>query len=200
APCPAVAGMARLWRRSRTVFLAMLLLAALSVGFWLCRPDPKRVATQRLEHHLASEEARRLPPAEQLALRSQLRSELQQLSPRQRRLLRDERRRLLVKRIARFRALSRAEQIAFLDREIDRLIALRRQAAAAGEPAGTAGRGTSGNADDRERALKQRLDTTTPAERAMLGDYGKQILDRARMRGVLGADLPDDLRSVIVFY
>src|SRR5262249_53532909 len=138
----------------------------------------------------------------QRALRSQLRSELEQLSPRQRRLLRDERRQLLIEKIDRFRALPKTEQVAFLDREIDRLIALRREersagsAATTGSPAGA----PRPSADQRDGALKQQPDATTPEQRAKLGDYGKQMLDRANARGLIGADFPGTLQSVLVFY
>jgi len=190
--------------RNRIVLVALLLAAGAILVFWLAQPDPRLVNAQFLQQRLAGDDTHLLPLPQQLELRSELRSELQQLSHKQRRLLRADRRRLLIAKIDRYRALSKAEQIAFLDREIDRLIALRREekrAAAEGGSAGATGRERpGGNADDREQSLKQKLDATTPEDRAKLGDYGKQMLDRAQTRGVVGADFPGTLKTVLVFY
>lgn len=182
------------------VLVALLVPAGALLAVWLARPDPQLVHAQLFQQRLAGDDLRLLPVEQQLELRGQLRSELQQLSSRQRRLLRDERRRLLLAKIDRYHELPKAEQVAFLDREIDRLLALRREEnrSAAGQSAERAT--PSGTADERERSLKQQLNTTPPEQRARLGDYGKQMLERARARGVIGADFPASLKTVLVFY
>jgi hypothetical protein len=182
----------------------LLIAAAAGLAVWLAQPDPRLAKAQLLQQRLASDEIRRAPPQQERQLRAQLESELRQLSPAQQRILDDERRRLLIDKIDRYRTLSKVEQVAFLDEEIDRLIALRREeerAAATpgadGSPRAARHRVPGNTPDERERYLKQQLDATTPEQRAKLSDIVKQLVDRAKARGLLGADFPDDLPAIL---
>ena len=176
-----------------------------ALAAWLAQPDPRLVKAQLLQQRLASDGIRRAPPEQERELRAQLESELRQLSAAQQRTLDDQRRRLLIDKIDRYRILSKAEQVAFLDEEIDRLIALRRdqESAAAtaetdgGSPRAARHRVPGNTPDERERYLKQQLDATTPEQRAKLSDIVKQLVDRAKARGLLGADFPDDLPAIL---
>jgi hypothetical protein len=190
--------------RSRLALLVLLLGAVIAV--WPARPDPRLVQARLAQQRLNSDEIRRLTPEQQRQLRSQLQSEVKELSPDQRRILGEESRRLLIEKIDRYRALPRVEQVAFLDEEIDRLIALQRDQESAagkrgahdhGKTGSGRGRAPGANADERERYLKQQLDASTPEQRAKLGDLVKQLVDRAKERGLLGADFPDDLHAVL---
>ena len=188
----------------RLAVLGLLLSAGAGVAVWLARPDPRLVKAQLLQQRLASDEFRRAPAEEQRQLRGQLQAELQQLSPGQQHIIHDESRRLLIEKIDRYRALPKAEQIAILDEEIDRLSALYKEEGADGKQradgsgARAARRRTPGaTPDERERYLKQQLDATTPEQRAKLSDVVKQLVDRAKERGLLAADFPDDIPSIL---
>ena len=191
--------------RSRLALLGLLIAAAAGLAAWMAQPDPRLVKAQLLQQRLASDEIRHAPPEQERHLRAQLESELRQLSPAQQRILDDERRRLLIEKIDRYRTLSKAEQIAFLDEEIDRLMALRREEERAAATPGADGdspramrhRVPGNTPDERERFLKQQLDATTPEQRAKLSDIVKRLVDRAKERGLVGANFPDDLQAIL---
>jgi hypothetical protein len=199
-----------LFKPSRIALLSLLAVLAVLLAFWFARPDPLLASALRLQQRVASEETRRLPPAEQFALQLQLRAELQKLSPSGRQVVTAARRRLLIDRIQRYRALPREEQLAYLDDEINRLTSLQREEAnAAGGDQATTGRrsgqrqNTSARwtvpeiGDSRESYLKAQLDKTSPADRAMVADFIKQLIDRWKGYGLIRADVSDDPKTIL---
>jgi hypothetical protein len=182
--------------RKRRLAAAALLLLLLLLLFRVARPDPHLAKIKELRQQLAGEAGRRLTAQQRREGWKQLRDELKQLSPRQRRELSAERRKRATERLRRFARLSKAERRAFLDAEINRMEGMRRQrsSGAGGGRGGFGGPGPGGgpagragwSAEDRERWRKQRLDETTPEERALRADFFKALSDRRQQRG-LGA-------------
>jgi len=88
------------------------------------------------------------------------------------------------------------ERMAMLDKHIDEGEKMRkefekrmkdRQAKGGGGPGGFGGgppRGAGGPGGDRNERAKKMLDNTSPQERAMFGEYFKQMSDRRKQRGL----------------
>jgi hypothetical protein len=183
-------------RKRRLAAAAALLLLLLLLGaVRFARTDPHVAKVQELRKQLAGDAGRRLTEQQRREGWRQLRDEMKQLTPRQRRELSAERRQRSTERLRRFAKMSKAERAAFLDAEINRMEALRRQwqnRAAGGRGAGGAGQGGGPggrfgrSAEDRERWRKERLDETTPEERALRADFFKALSDRRQQRGLGG--------------
>ena len=183
-------------RRRRLLAAALLLLLLLLGAVHVARPDPHLAKVRALRQQLAGGAGRRLTEQQRREGWRQLRDELKQLSPRQRGALSAERRQRSTERLRRFAKMSKAERAAFLDVEINRMEALRRQGrggpgggrggAFGAGPAGGAGRRAGRSAEDRERWRKQRLDETTPEERALRSEFFKALADRRQQRGPFG--------------
>jgi hypothetical protein len=183
-------------RRRRLLAAALLLLLLLLGAVHVARPDPHLAKVRELRQQLAGDAGRRLTERQRREGWRRLRDELKQLSPRQRRELSAERRQRSTERLRRFARMSKAERAAFLDAEINRMEALRRQGrggpgggrggAFGAGPAGGAGGRAGRSAEDRERWRKQRLDETTPEERALRAEFFKALADRRQQRGMGG--------------
>jgi hypothetical protein len=86
--------------------------------------------------------------------------------------------------------LPRQQQIALLDEDINRMDRMRQQAGNQFGPGGfgnppQGGRG-SASAEDRDRRRRDRLDQTTPEDRAMFAEYFAQLRARRQQRGFMG--------------
>jgi hypothetical protein len=185
-------------RTRRLLAGAALLLLLLGVAH-VARPDPHLAKVRDLRQQLTGDAGRRLTEQQRREGWRQFREEMKRLSPQQRRALSAERRQRSVERLRRFAKMSKAERAAFLDAEINRMEALRRQrqggvGGGRGGPGGAFGAGPGGgaagrsgrSAEDRERWRKQRLDETTPEERALRAEFFKALSDRRQQRGVGG--------------
>ena len=162
-----------------TGLLASLLTVLLVLHF--LRPDPQLVRVLELRRQLAD---RGLTPEQRREVGRQLGQEVRQLSAEQRRELAKDRSRGFREQMDRFFKLSRREQVAFLDQQIDRTETQRRQQPTAAAAPGNAGGQRSLSTEDRERRRKERLDQSTPEERAQRAEFFRQLNDRRQQRGL----------------
>jgi hypothetical protein len=174
----------------RLAVLGLLLLLGSIPVYWWLRPDPRLIQLQQLQRELASEQTRKLPIVEQYRLYQQFQQQSGDLSARQQRALHDERRQLVLEKIDTFLALPPDAQTSYLNAEIDRLVALRdlQEAEKADQPQARRSRARAATKDQRERILKQQLDSTTPDQRAKLGQFYRQLADQLKARGYLPAN------------
>src|SRR5262245_44142408 len=157
--------------------IALLLCLAVLL-YWRLRPDPKLAQARELGKQLAD---RGLSAEQRRELGKQFRDQVKGLSADQRSELFKDRRKAFEDRIAGYFKKSRQEQIAQLDEDIDRMNQFRGPRGAGG-PMNNAGPG--GSAEDRDLRRRQRLDQTTPEQRAQMAEYFKQLNDRRRQRGL----------------
>lgn len=166
------------------VTLGGLLVLALGLGaYLLLRPDPHLARAQELGRKLAREGGG-LSEDERRELTGELRSEMRQLSPEQRRRLFRERRQRRVEELKAYFALPPGQRIAFLDRKIaemeearPRWQEVRGQGAFPRPPRST-------DPDERERRRRDRLDSTTPEERAMMKEFFQAMGQRRQQLGL----------------
>ena len=163
---------------------AYLLLAGLAAWTtWHYWPDRHLARAAELRDQLTGEAGRNLPAEERRQLWDQFRQEARQLSPDKRRALFSEQQR---KRMQEYVALSEKERTAFLDRLIDQM-QQRRQQGQNGNgrgPDGPAGGRQSLTAEERDRRRKQRLDLSTPEERAERAQFFADLRRRREQRGL----------------
>src|SRR5205814_185050 len=133
---------------------------------------------------------RQLPPEQRRELQTQFRQEVAKLSPAQRGQLGEGRRQQSRERLKQFFRLSRAEQKKYLDAEIKRMEARRQEMArnGSGPPPGRAGNAGGGpraaTPEQRDQRRRQRLDQTSPEDRALASEYFKQLAERRRQLGL----------------
>lgn len=177
----------------RTCALALVLLLLLIGVVWGYRHQR---ATQNLAKFEALTQAMatagNLPEVQRQELRTSMRSAMQQLSPDQRnRYFAQQRQRRTVE-MKRVIGLPRRERNTILDREIKQAEERRKQMQQAQKAPGKSGSGSSAaggksarplDPAQREQRSKQRLDMTTPEERAVSSEYRKLLNER---RGQLG--------------
>ncbi len=175
-------------RRHRWLVAAIALLALLIGvgGYRAVRPRGDLAKVQKLRQELFSQAARSLSPEERRARAEQLRRESAKLSPDQRAELFAAGQKRMKERLDRYFAMSPRERQQFLDQEIDRMEQMRRERANANagtgtpaafgtgpRPGGSGGRPRS--PEEIEHRRKERLDRTTPEQRATMDQM------RARM-------------------
>lgn len=200
-------------RFRRWIILALvllLLLLGVSSAARYFGDDPAIARARALRAELTSEAVRSRPAEERRERWRQYGEQLKQLKPEQRDQLDEERRLAYHKQLELHFRLPRPEQAAHLDREIDRMEAARKrwQAAQAQRAVGGAstagppgGRGPGGpaagpgsrqppSAEERERRRKDRLDRTTPEQRARMAEYRKQLEVRRKERGLPASSWP----------
>jgi hypothetical protein len=177
--------------RKRMVTAAAV-LAALLIGLllWHFRPDPQ-VARARELARAASEN---VDPAERRRRWEEFNRAQRQLSPAQRREVFGDFRKRRQAELDRYFKMSKAEKTRWLDQQIDRMEQLRRAGQANGRPPGQGrppgpggppGQGRPNlSAEDRENRRKQRLDSTTPEERAQRDQIRKDLALRRAQRGL----------------
>jgi hypothetical protein len=145
---------------------------------------------EKLRQQMASAEARKLPPEQQRELRRQFGKEMEKLSPAERNRLFAERQRRSRERMQNYFKQPRQQQVALLDQDIKRMEQMRQQGGnqfgpgAQGNPTQN-GRGPS-SAEDRDRRRRDRLDQSTPEDRAMFAEYLSQLRARQQQRGMMG--------------
>jgi len=177
-------------KRRRWTLVAVLVLGLLGIGlYYYLRPDPQMIRVQYLRRQLTGEKARDLTPEQRRELGRELGEEIRQLSPEQRRELAKERQRGFREQVERFFKLSKKEQFARLDEQIDRMDAARRSAGTNGGPAGPTGNRGPTSPEDREHRRRQRLDETTPEDRALFAEYFQQLKNRRQQRGMMAGGL-----------
>ncbi len=192
--------------------IAALAVLLLLVGLgWALMPagvDPQVARVTELQQKLFSEQPQ-VSPEERRAAFGELRQEFEKLTPEQRdKMMRDNPPpfvRQMQKNIRDFFDLPADKRKEALDRQINEMESRRRQmterfAQAGGRPGGGPpgggpgfgggpGSGPGGNrgamdAKGRQGMAKRMLDNTTPQDRAMMGEYMRQMQDRRRERGM----------------
>ena len=190
-------------KRSRKRWLlaaVVLLLLFTGLGAWYLWPDAQMAHVKEMRQQLLGEAGRKLPASERRQKWEALRKEEEKLSAAQRKALGEEARKRRKQEIERYFKMSKADKTKWLDEQIDRMAAQRRerQAGGGGGPGrggqggmfanGTGPGGGGGNlsSEDRERLRKQRLDSTTPEERAQFDQLRKDMAARRAQRGLSG--------------
>jgi hypothetical protein len=197
-------------KRIRWALLALLLLLLLLLGLGArkrVQASRQEAKVKELRGRLTGEAGRKLSPDQRREAWRQLRRETEKLSPRQRKALAAGRRKAFRDRLGRFFKLPPKERLAELDRDIQRLEEARRRwqasrASGAGGPGqawgagpaggggpGGRGRGRAMSWEDRQRMRKQRLDDSTPEERAQRAEYFRLLQQRRQQLG-LGGGFP----------
>jgi hypothetical protein len=177
-------------KRTRRGIASLCLLLALLLLFLifyrLRHGDPQLAKVEKLRQQMASEETRKLSLEQQRELRRQFGREVQKLAPADRQKLFAERQRRSRERLQNYFSLPRQQQIAMLDEDINRMERMRQQAGnQSGQNPPQGGRGPS-SAEDRDRRRRDRLDQTTPEDRAMFAEYFSQLRARRQQRGMMG--------------
>jgi hypothetical protein len=177
-------------RRRITGAGIVLLVGCLALLYWLFRPDPRLARAQELSRQLTGDAARALTEAQRREVRQELRQQMERLTPEQRRALGKERRKVFEDQVARFSTLSKEDQTAFLDNQINRMEEARRrwqQENANGNNAGfPRSSGRSNDPDERDRRRRDRLDETTPEQRAQFTAFFQALRERRLQRGGSG--------------
>jgi hypothetical protein len=181
----------------------LLLLAGLGWAFLPSGLDPQIARVTELQQKLFSEQSQ-TKPEERRAAFGELRQEFEKLTPEQReKLMRDNPPpfvRQFQKNIRDFFDLPADQRKAALDRQINEMESRRKQmterfSKAGGPPGGGFGFGGGGpggpggnrgamNPEARQAMTRRMLDRTTPEDRAMMGEYMRQVQDRRRERGM----------------
>src|SRR5262249_14787191 len=143
--------------------------------------------------------ARNMDPQERRQKWEQFRHEQEQLSSAERKELWADVRQKRQEEMKRYFAMSPSEKTTYLDAQINRMEQMRKQREAAQKAqgsAGGAGSPTSSGAappggpgpprsqEERERLRKERLDDSTPEERAQRDQYFKDLQARRAQRGL----------------
>jgi hypothetical protein len=174
----------------KQVLTAAAVLAALllALALWRFRPDPQLAKVKALQQDLARTAADNADPAERRRRWEEFNRERQKLSPSQRKDLFAEFRKRRQAEIDRYSKMSKGDKTRWLDRQIDREEQARRSRAANGGPGGPGGPPAPGpgnlSAEDRENRRKERLDSTTPEERAEGDQLRKDLAARRAQRGL----------------
>jgi hypothetical protein len=186
-------------KRKRWLLLALLLLLLAALG-WVLWPNRALAKVRQMQKELADPAARNLSAEERRQKRLALRAAAAKLSAAQRAQLRAEARKRRLAAMHRYFALSAADRERYLDEQIQRA-EQRRQAAAAngqGRGFGAGGRAGGGGAADasatggtptpgsRDERRQDRLDSTTPAERAEMTQFFRDLNARRQQLGLGG--------------
>jgi hypothetical protein len=160
---------------------------------------PSRLAKAReLRNELTGANARNMDPQERRQKWEQFRREQEQLSPAERKELWADVRQKRQEEMKRYFAMSPAQKTAYLDDRINRMEQMRKQREAAQKAQGGSG-GTAAplgppggqrSQEERERLRKERLDDSTPEERAMRDQYFKDLQARRAQRGLPALSRP----------
>lgn len=179
-----------LFQNRRRLALAsgvVLLLLGTLLAFWYLRADAQLARVRELQQQLRGDANRNLPPEQRREQWQQLRAEMDTLTPDQRRKLGDERQQAMRERLKQFFAMSKQERAASLDKQIDRREAARKEQLASGNNPNGAGPGRGGRnmgtPEERELRRKQRLDQTTPEDRAMMAEFRREMQAQRQQRG-----------------
>ena len=182
----------------RGVIGSIVLVLVVGLLVWFCWPSHLAKAKE-LRNELTGPNSRNMDPQERRQKWELFRREQAQLSPAERKELWADVRQKRLEEMKRYFAMSFAEKTAYLDERINRMEQMRKQREAAqkaqGAPGGTGAASVSGAAppgppggprsqEERERLRKERLDDSTPEERAMRDQYFKDLQARRAQRGL----------------
>jgi hypothetical protein len=172
---------------STAVVLLLLLVLWLFGAF---AGDPQIAKVHALREQLRGEEAKKLTPEQRRDLWKQFGQEMKHLSPAQRHALSKDSQRGFENKIKSFFALPKKEQLAHLDQEINRQEAMRKKweqkkpGKGPGGPGKGFSKGPSADPQQREHRRKERLEHSTPEQRAMFSEYARLLKERRQQRGL----------------
>jgi hypothetical protein len=183
--------------KKRNVLLTALLVAiagALAWAFLPAGPDPQVAKVVELQKKLFNEDSP-VPREERRKAFGELRQEMEKLTPQQRdQLMRDNPppfMRRMQENIVAYFDLPEDQRTAALDKQIDDMEKQRkewakRRAERGGGARGDRPRGFGRNMDpsQQNQMRKRMLDNTSPQQRAMFGEYFKQLQQRRKERGL----------------
>jgi hypothetical protein len=184
-----------------TVVLILIVGAAWAFGFF-GRTDPAVAELQQMRDQMFA--SRDLPEAQRDQLRDQFRQRLEGLSDAQRRAVfaggREQWQQRNQQRMDQFFAMSRADQQKRLDESINRMLerqkdqnqngAGNRNARSGGNGGRGGDRGRNMTPAQRESRAKQRLDRSSPKERAQRDEFRRRMQERMQQRGINPQLLP----------
>jgi hypothetical protein len=192
-----VAKTPRRWRRWGLAGLFLLLLGA---GWWAVRPDPELARARQLQQELFAERPPGPPTEDRKAKFKEFRDTMAKLSDGQKRELFEPMRQKSREEFDRYFTLGKQEKVQYLDRLIDRSEKMRKdieqKQKAGGQPGGRGfgapgGFGPPGgkakgppDPDRIEERKKQRLDKSTPEERAKRDQFRHDMDARRKQRGL----------------
>jgi cell division protein FtsN len=167
-----------------TAALALFIVTLLVLHF--VKPRLQLARVEQLRAQLTGDAAKNLKPEERMALGRQLGDAMRTLPADLRDDMRAQGRKRFEERLKQFFKMSPPQRNAFLDEEINRQEAMRKQFEA---NRGQMQRGNNPSSrptsqEDRERRRKERLDQTTPEERAMRSQYFEALKQRRQQRGM----------------
>ncbi len=170
------------WLREHKRLVAgplILLMIALALLIYLRRrPDPRIVQARELSAQLRD---RNLSAEQRRDVAGKLREQMQKLPQDKRREVFAEQRKAFQERLASFFKKSRPEQIAQLNEDIKRMEQFRQQFQQSGQLVNAPPPAPQRNSEERRR---QRLDNSTPEERAMRSEYFRQLAERRHQMGL----------------
>ncbi|MGL4553411.1 MAG: hypothetical protein ACRC33_19770 [Gemmataceae bacterium] len=187
--------------RRRLSALALVLLLPLAWALW---PDGRYAAAKAAQAALSDP---KLTPEQRRQKFGEVRKAMERLAPAQRDALMAEGRKKYTAEVAGYFRLSPAEKAKFLDQRINRATASKGKGAPGagqgkggppgmgqgkgpgavagkGPPTGMRGKGRPATTADRDGRRQTRLDGSTPAERAMMSQFFRDLDARRRQRGL----------------
>ena len=191
--------------KKKMLAASIVLLLLMGLGWALLPPgvDPQVAKVTELQQKLFGEQSK-VSPEERRQAYGELRQESEKLSPEQRdKLMRDNPppfARQMQKNIRDYFELPAEQRTAELDRRIDAMEARRREfekqrgksgdrpgggsGFGGGPPGGFGGNRGAMDPQRRQGMAKRMLDNTSPEDRAMMGEYFRQVQDRRKQRGM----------------
>jgi len=181
--------------------IAIVLTVSFGSGWWLwteSQPDPQVEAVKAL----LPKDISKVPEEKRRETFQKVREEIKKLTPQQRNEVFKERREGMVNRMREYSKLPPKEQVAFLDKEIDRMEEMKkmwqkrkkeRESKQKSENATKnsdqkQGRGPRGGKDlsnaEKQNRRRNRLDSTTPEERALFTKFIQDLKKRRAERGL----------------
>jgi hypothetical protein len=181
-------------KRKRWLLLALLLLLLSGALGWYARRDDRLDRARALQKELTNQASRNLPPEQRRQKWRDYRAARGQLSAAQRQELMAEARKRRQAQMARYFRMSQQDRTRYLDDQIQRMEKARQAwqarggSGGAGTGTGTTGQGTGETsqrtAASRDERRQERLDSTTPAERAQFVQFMKDLNTRRAQLGL----------------
>ena len=187
-------------RRGMLIGLALLLILGTAWAYGSFRPDPKVIEARRLRDQLSAAAGKQLPPEKRQELWKSFNTQVRQLSPAQREELLKGRSGGFQDRISKYFQTPNTQRAAFLDAEINRSEGMRKErekGKQSGAPPAASRQPPSGKAktaEERDKRKRERLDQSTPEQRAMAAEYFKALNQRRQQRGLGPAGAPGGKR------
>src|SRR5262245_188497 len=166
-------------RYSHYAAICVVLLLLLIGIFFRLRAEWRMRHVRELQQAL-----RNTPPEQRPAKFQELRATMQSIPQRDRERMMADGRKRFEQEMIRYSKLSKEEKQKYLDERIDRSQRFRQQNGAPNPNFGGWPRNNNLSAEERDRRRKQRLDQTSPAFRAAMHQFRKDMEARRHQRGL----------------